>query len=82
MSLARIVGTILQDQNSVQTISTYLEGEYGLNNVCLGVPCVIGQGGVKRIVETELYPEEQAALQRSAQILKDGMASLKKAQTG
>ncbi len=82
MSLARIAGTILQDQNSVQTISTYLEGEYGLNNVCLGVPCVIGQGGVKRIVETELYPEEQAALQRSAQILKDGMASLKKAQTG
>jgi L-lactate dehydrogenase len=77
MSLVRIVGTILQDQNSVLTVSTYLEGEYGLNAVCLSVPCVVGQGGVKRIVQTELYPEEQSALERSAQILKDGIASLK-----
>ncbi|HNT53798.1 MAG TPA: L-lactate dehydrogenase [Anaerolineaceae bacterium] len=81
MSLARIVGTILQDQNSVLTVSTYLEGEYGLNAVCLSVPCVVGQGGVKRIVQAELYPEEQSALERSAQILKDGIASLKQAGT-
>jgi len=81
MSLARIVGTILQDQNSVLTVSTYLEGEYGLHDVCLSVPCVVGQGGVKRIVQTELYPEEQSALERSAQILKDGFASLKLVET-
>jgi L-lactate dehydrogenase len=81
MSLARIVGTILQDQNSVLTVSTYLEGEYGLHDVCLSIPCVVGQGGVKRIVQTELYPEEQSALESSAQILKDGIASLKQAET-
>jgi len=81
MSLARIVGTILQDQNSVLTVSTYLEGEYGLHDVCLSIPCVVGQGGVKRIVQTELYPEEQSALERSAQILKDGIASLKQVET-
>jgi len=81
MSLARIVGTILQDQNSVLTVSTYLEGEYGLHNVCLSIPCVVGQGGVKRIVQTELYPEEQSALERSAQILKDGITSLKQIET-
>lgn len=81
MSLARIVGTILQDQNSVLTVSTYLEGEYGLHDVCLSVPCVVGQGGVKRIVQTELYPEEQSALERSAQVLKDGIASLKQVET-
>jgi L-lactate dehydrogenase len=81
MSLARIVGTILQDQNSVLTVSTYLEGEYGLNDVCLGIPCIVGQGGVKRIVQTELYPDEQSALERSAQNLKDGIASLKEAET-
>jgi len=80
MSLARIVGTILQDQNSVLTVSTYLEGEYGLNDVCLGIPCIVGQGGVKRIVQTELDPEEQSALERSAQTLKDGIASLKQAE--
>jgi len=77
MSLARIVGTILQDQNSVLTVSTYLDGEYGLKNVCLGIPCVVGQGGVKRIVETELYPEEQEALEKSANTLKERLASLK-----
>jgi L-lactate dehydrogenase len=77
MSLARIVGTILQDQNSVLTVSTYLDGEYGLNDVCLGIPCVVGQGGVKRIVQTELFPEEQAALEKSAQTLKERLADLK-----
>jgi L-lactate dehydrogenase len=81
MSLTRIVGTILQDQNSVLTVSTYLEGDYGLHNVCLSIPCVIGQGGVKRIVQTELYPEEQSALEHSAQILKNGIASLKEEKT-
>ncbi len=79
MSLARIVGTILQDQNSVLTVSTYLEGEYGLHDVCLSVPCIVGQGGVKRIVHTELFPDEQAALERSAQILKDGILNMKQA---
>jgi L-lactate dehydrogenase len=78
MSLARITGTILQDQDSVLTVSTYLEGEYGLNDVCLSVPCIVGQDGVKRIIQTELSSEEQTALERSAQILKDGFANLKK----
>lgn len=78
MSLARIVGTILQDQNSVLTVSTYLDGEYNIRDVCLGIPCIVGQGGVKKIIETELYPEEQTALEHSAQVLKEGIASLKK----
>jgi L-lactate dehydrogenase len=77
MSLAKIVGTILQDQNSVLTVSTYLEGEYGLREVCLGIPAIVGQGGIKRIVQTELYPEEQAALEHSARTLQERIAELK-----
>jgi L-lactate dehydrogenase len=77
MSLARITGTILQDQDSILTVSTYLEGEYGLNDVCLSVPCIVGQGGIKRIIQTELSADEHSALERSAQILKDGFAHLK-----
>lgn len=76
MSLARIVSTILQDQNSLLTVSTYLEGEYGLHDVCLGIPALVGQEGVKRIVETELAPEEQAALEKSAATLKESIAHL------
>ncbi len=69
MALVRIVGAILQDQNSLLTVSALLEGEYGLRQVCLGVPCVVGQGGVKRIVEARLPEAEQAALEKSAAAL-------------
>ena len=76
MALTRIVGTILQDQQSVLTISTFLDGEYGLKDVCLGVPCVIGQKGVVGIVEAALSPEEQQALQHSASILQTALKNL------
>jgi L-lactate dehydrogenase len=42
MALVRIVGSILQDQCSVLPVSTFLDGEYGIKDVCLGVPCVVG----------------------------------------
>lgn len=76
MSLTRIVGAILQDQNSVLTVSTLLTGEYGLQDVCLGIPAIVGSNGVKRIVETRLAPDEQAALQASAHTLKRSIANL------
>ena len=76
MSLTRIVGAILQDHNTVLTVSTYLDGEYGLRDVCLGIPSLIGQGGVKRIVQAELRPEELAGLQRSAAELSERYTSL------
>ncbi len=76
MSLTRIVGTILQDQNSVLTVSTLLTGEYGLRDVCLGIPAIVGSSGVKRIVETKLSSDEQSALEASAQTLKKSIASL------
>jgi len=76
MALVRIVGTILQDQRSVLPVSTLLEGEYGLQDVCLGVPCVVGQGGVRQIVEAPLFPEEQEALLKSASILRGALKEL------
>lgn len=71
MALVRIVGAIFQDQRSVLPVSTLLQGEYGLQDVCLGVPCVVGQGGVKQIVEAPLRKDEKEALSRSASILWD-----------
>jgi L-lactate dehydrogenase len=76
MALVRIVGTILQDQRSVLPVSTLLEGEYGLTDVCLGVPCVVGQGGVRQVVEAPLSPEEKAALLKSASILQGALKEL------
>lgn len=76
MALTRIVGAILQDQQSVLTISTLLEGEYGINGVCIGVPCVIGQNGVVSIVEASLMRDEQKALEKSANTLREALTSL------
>jgi L-lactate dehydrogenase len=76
MALTRIVGAILQDQQSVLTISTFLDGEYGIKDVCLGVPCVLGQNGVVSIVEASLIREEQKALEKSANTLREALTSL------
>ena len=76
MALVRIVGTILQNQCSVLPVSTLLDGEYGLRDVCLSLPCVVGQGGVKQIVDAPLHPDEKAALSRSASILQEVLNQL------
>jgi L-lactate dehydrogenase len=76
MALVRIVGTILQDQRSVLPVSTLLDGEYGLQDVCLGVPCVVGQGGARQIVAAPLLPDEKTALSKSASILQDVLKQL------
>lgn len=76
MALTRIVGAILQNQQSVLTISTFLDGEYGIKDVCLGVPCVIGQDGVVSIVEASLMRDEQKALQNSANTLQEALKNL------
>jgi L-lactate dehydrogenase len=74
MALVRIVGAILQDQRSVLPVSTLLEGEYGIRDVCLGIPSVVGQAGVTQVVEAPLSEDEKKALVNSASILKDILA--------
>ncbi len=78
MALVRIVGAILRDEQSVLTVSTLLNGEYDIQDVCLGVPCVVGQGGVLQIVQAPLNESERAALQASARTLQDAYNLLKK----
>jgi L-lactate dehydrogenase len=70
LSLLRITAAILRNERSVLTVSTYLEGEYGLNDICLSVPCIVGEEGVERIVDAHLEAQEQEQLERSAQILR------------
>jgi L-lactate dehydrogenase len=76
MALVRIVGTILQDQQSVLTISTLMNGEYGIKDVCLGVPCILGQSGVIKVIEAPLSPDEKTALEKSANTLKEALKNL------
>ncbi len=76
LALVRIIGAILRNQSSVLTISTALQGEYGLNDVCISVPCLVGGHGVERIIEADLPEAEAAALSRSAEVLREAYAKL------
>jgi L-lactate dehydrogenase len=71
MSLVRISEAILRDEHSVLTVSVELKGEYRLANVCLSVPCVVGENGIERIIDVELSTEEDRALKASADVLYD-----------
>ena len=76
LSLVRITGAILRNEHSVLTISSLLEGEYGINDVCLSVPCVIGENGVERIVTARLSSDEQTALETSAKTIGEVLKSI------
>jgi len=69
-ALARLVACILRDERSVLMVSTLLTGEYDEHDVCLSVPCVLGAGGVERVIELDLTAEERAGLHASAEILR------------
>jgi len=63
---ALIVDSIVLDKKRILPCSTHLEGEYGIKGVFVGVPVKLGKGGIEKIIEVKLTPEETAALQKSA----------------
>lgn len=67
---AEIIQSIEYDQKKIIPVSTLLDGEYGHKDVCVGVPCVIGENGVEKIIELELSKEEQELLDFSVSNLK------------
>ena len=71
---AEMVEAILKDKKKILPCAAYLEGEYGINGLFVGVPCKLGANGLEQIIEIKLTAEEQAALQKSA----DSVAELVK----
>jgi len=72
--------SILKDKKKILPCAAYLEGEYGIRDLFIGVPVKLGAKGVEQVIEIKLTPEENAALQKSAaavQELKSAMAKLK-----
>ena len=76
MGLARITKAILQDENSILTVSAYLEGQYGQEDIYIGVPCVVNRSGLREIVELELNQEEKEKFAHSVKVLKETMAPI------
>jgi malate dehydrogenase len=76
-ALAKMAEAVLLDSRLIVPCSTYLEGEYGLNDICFGVPVKLGANGVEQIIEYTLTEEETAMADRSVAIIRDTMRALK-----
>lgn len=75
-SITAMVRSILMDEKRILPASTYLDGEYGLSDVCVGVPVKLGKSGVEEVVELDLTEQEQDALSTSADHVKEGISNL------
>lgn len=69
-SVAYLVDSIINDQKRMIPCSVFLEGEYGQNDICIGVPCIIGKDGVEAIVDVKLNEAEQAKFDQSAKAVR------------
>ena len=65
-AITQMVEAVLLDKKRILPVCAHLEGEYGINGLCVGVPVKIGAGGMEQIIEIRLTPDEKQALQRSA----------------
>lgn len=72
-----ILKSIFHDEKKVIPVSTLLEGEYGQEDVYMGVPTIIGKHGAETIIELELNDQEQTKFNKSANILKDYISKIK-----
>ena len=71
VSIAEVIHAIALDAKRVLPVSTVLTGPYGLRDVSISVPTVIGRAGAEKIIELELWPKEMQGLKRSAGVLQD-----------
>jgi L-lactate dehydrogenase len=76
LATREIVETILRDENSVLTVSTLLEGEYGVEDVYTSTPCVVNRDGIRNVLEHDLASEERTAFERSAAVLQRNLEGI------
>lgn len=76
-SVAYLVDSILNDQRKMIPCSVFLEGEYDQEDICMGVPCIIGKNGIEAIVDIKLNDAEKAAFAKSADAVRAMNADLK-----
>ncbi|HEY4217583.1 MAG TPA: malate dehydrogenase [Gemmatimonadaceae bacterium] len=68
---------IVNDQRRILPCAAWLQGEYGMKDLFLGVPCKLGTGGLQKVIEVELTADERAALEKSAEAVREPMAAVK-----
>jgi malate dehydrogenase len=73
----QMVEAIVNDQKRILPCAAWLEGEYGMSGLYLGVPCKLGRRGLERVIEVQLTKEERAALEKSAEAVREPMSAIK-----
>lgn len=76
-SVAYLVDSILNDQKKMIACSVFVEGEYGQNGICIGVPCIIGKNGVEEILDIKLNAQEKSLFAKSADAVRQMNDALK-----
>ena len=79
-AVAEMVDAILADRNRVLPCAAYLTGEYGVDGLFVGVPCVLGDGGLKRVIEIGLSDEERVQFEKSAAAVRELVDTMAKGQ--
>ncbi len=75
-STKRIIKSIISDENSILPVSTLVNGHYGIHDICLSVPAVIGREGVRQVLDIPLNDEEQYRLKKSADTILQSVEGL------
>ena len=73
----RIVTSIIKDQNTILPVSTLVDGHYGLNDLCISVPAVVGAKGINHVLDIPLSEDENKRLAASAKALKNIINSVR-----
>jgi malate dehydrogenase len=71
-----MVEAIVRDKKRILPCSAWLQGEFGMSDLFLGVPCKLGSPGLEKVIEVELTEEERGALGKSADAVRETMALL------
>jgi len=79
LSIRDVIHSIALDQKRILPVSSLVNGTYGVRDVCLSVPTVVGRRGVESLLEIELWPKEVSALQHSGQVLRETIDAVLKA---
>lgn len=75
-AVATMIESVAKDKKLVIPVSAYLQGEYGVSDICIGVPAVIGSGGVERIIELKLDPSEQDVFDKGVASVRDAVKAM------
>ena len=75
-AISTILESVLKDRKQVIPVTTYLDGEYGHSDVTIGVPAVVGKGGVEKIIELDLNGEEKERFDKAVAVVKAAISSI------